>query len=275
MIFNLMKPVPVDEPTMYLYGHEAEADETPTAYIGDVGYVGEVLPKLPSWDKDTYPYAAMCCNSEQKYFVYFSKTPFRKAIYVGNKPDDGNGTGSIAYYYDAETETWTYSHTYETEVYLVVPLKWSNHDIVEIGTDGSVYIKATEPIPLGEIVAYSYNGTVLPKLPEWDKTAYPYAVISNLRARLICSSVPLLYKKGIAFEYLNASEDGTSILYKNNTELGSWELSEEHDTTVFSKGETVLYHDLTWSYVWTNHDILKEDDGTLFLEETEPIPVYE
>ena len=28
-----------------------------------------------------------------------------------------------------------------------------------------------------EPIAYSYNGTVWPALPEWDKTTYPYAIL--------------------------------------------------------------------------------------------------
>ena len=52
---------------------------------------------------------------------------------------------------------------------------------------------------------YSYNGVQLPKLPEWDKEMYPYAVIS--------------YREGINQYYLSVHK---SINYfKSKTPIGT------------------------------------------------------
>lgn len=127
--------------------------------------------------------------------------------------------------------------------------------------------------------AYSYNGTILPKLPEWDRSVYPYAYITYFLTYdeyyVWLSPVPIyatifwgdyiLHSNGVqvnALRYL-LSEDGKAWEYK-----GIW--------------GGVLNH--TFKPIWCNSDmyLLTEDDAgnttvteTVALEASEPVPVYE
>lgn len=283
MIFNLMKPVPVDEPTMYLYGHEAKADETPTAYIGDVGYVGAVgLPPLPEWDKDTYPYVHLwlaLAPLPSSYCVEFSTTP----VYAEDRPSLNNhqllytSKGRAIRYelYIHYENDWGHRREYSYEPatssaecgYSVV---WSNHDIYY--TNGSLLISGTEPIPLGEIVAYSYNGTVLPKLPEWDKEQYPYAVIGYLglryRLRLLKAPYTTSSTDNLYAHFYEHHLNPTTTQY--STYRGADGNVEGWGEIVTSESELVLVGEP----IWCNYD-LSTYDGTLRLEASDPIPVYE
>ena len=72
------KPLPISqgkEPIAYFYGHIAKEGETATHTIDGVGYVGVVLPKLPEWDKEAYPYAVILYYSAKgKYTLVVGDT---------------------------------------------------------------------------------------------------------------------------------------------------------------------------------------------------------
>ena len=131
-----------------------------------------------------------------------------------------------------------------------------------------------------EPIAYSYNGVILPKLPEWDREKYPYVVIMQsissteyvaqaLAAPLYTEDTvslagkPLFHLYYDESHFLQSAIDETGI-WKKWYELPSSYLTHrlEYDGTT----ENVL--------VWANHDILNED-GTLYLAASEAIPVYE
>ena len=148
-----------DEPTatMYLYGHEATADETPTAYIGDVGYVGEVLPPLPNWDKTAYPYVAIGqSTSDGDYILYGNSVPtaIQKNFITGaiTWAFDLSDGGALGFHYDYTDGKWVlFQEGFESGRVLlenVTPV-WTNHDIIDKRTD-SVYLSATDPIPVYE-----------------------------------------------------------------------------------------------------------------------------
>jgi hypothetical protein len=288
MIFNLMKPVPVQTATMYLYGHEA--DKTVT-------YNGVELPELPEWDKVSYPYAVIVYKTEPNYSVYFSKTPFYWDMYVTNWHADG--TESIAYDYDTETETWVYKTTYETYTQFTSSTKllWSNRDIAK-KSDGTLVLSASDPVTTYEnadvtINGVGYVGAVLPKLPEWDKTAYPYAVIvgdadgsnSVTPTRLILSTVPLHYaSNNIIYPFLlYGSADGACIGYEWTSPIEGiityepgFVRDESLDSTFSTGGMAsgrMFYNDL----VWANYDVYDHANGTTLVLSAcdEPIPVYE
>ena len=127
----------------------------------------------------------------------------------------------------------------------------------------------------GEPVAYLYGGVRLPKLPEWDKVAYPYAYIVDWH--LISESIP----EGAITLYLCSSPwyadtstafcktllYGTVISYAINGD--SWEYNT---TTTYESGKDVANRK---TVVWCSVDILKLADGSVFLAATKPIPVYE
>ena len=109
---------------------------------------------------------------------------------------------------------------------------------------------------------YSYNGVVLPALPEWDKETYPYAAITSLGGS----------KQFVAF---------SADVHHGKNPFGD-------DTLVASSYQTWLYTPDSWNspnyampdYVtieiifWADFDIYTSD-GTLYLAASDPIPVYE
>lgn len=159
MIFNLMKPVPVDEPTMYLYGHEATADETADVTINGVGYVGKVLPKLPEWDKEQYPYAylteamgwaliasskpLLCQTSTSYNYNYGLKTGEKTSIikdrfYYDRDKEHYDFYNSFSEPIEAEANAWTH----DCDAF------WANTNIY--AEDGTLFLSASEPIPIYE-----------------------------------------------------------------------------------------------------------------------------
>jgi hypothetical protein len=132
------------------------------------------------------------------------------------------------------------------------------------------------------VTGYSYNGTVLPKLPELE---HPYAVIvtdaSSPYAYLLCSSVPLKYEEYITWERLRATADGTQAVFACNSE---WEQCAEDyfenrsgiavyfnftaDAVAYAR--TKIYGDI----LWANYDVLNYSDDSLYLSASDPIPVY-
>lgn len=122
-----------------------------------------------------------------------------------------------------------------------------------------------------EPAAYSYNGTVLPKLPDWDKTTYPYAyiggwpnTIGERQYYLFFTDEPFFLTSGVLYNTAN----GMVYIYDpRNTDLG-WDFMGEYENQPTS-GKTL-------PEVWANYDIYKENSETeFFLKATEPIPVYE
>ena len=125
---------------------------------------------------------------------------------------------------------------------------------------------------------YLYNGVRLPVLPEWDKTAYPYAYIEQNYYYgtptdtyfLFVSSTQGVEKDG---GWLGDSvlEFGTDTAFSYTIENGAWVRNgdtAEIDMCIFVDNLGRKVGELTW----TNTDTYRED-GTLYLPASDPIPV--
>lgn len=105
-----------------------------------------------------------------------------------------------------------------------------------------------------EPIAYLYNGVRLPKLPEWDKIKYPYAVISQ-------------YQNTGGF-YLSLDSAPITV-----SDSGLLTYRSKQYTVV--ENEWVDSHQLlSTSVVWANHDVYTKN-GNSFLAASAPIPIYE
>lgn len=126
---------------------------------------------------------------------------------------------------------------------------------------------------------YSYNGTVLPQLPEWDKEKYPYAIIfgnagsvSN-RYELLCISAPFSAPSGDDLKF-SASVDGYEYTCLDTD--GSW---TDHGEAVWDTGgitgDNVFLAIIvsTNPFVWTNTDIL-DDAGNVVYAASTPVIVF-
>ena len=114
---------------------------------------------------------------------------------------------------------------------------------------------------------YLYNGVELPALPEWDKTVYPYAVITKQGGEsagyayfLYCTASPTT---ATALSYLYHAPFVTYAL-KN----GEWAYSSEHDSDY---GGLKTVHSL----VWADHDVYKGSTIVLSASATIPVPTYD
>ena len=128
-------------------------------------------------------------------------------------------------------------------------------------------------LPSKQPTAYSYNGVVLPALPEvpegyenlylyyWNKTA-PVIV-------LLASSKPFHYEGGkvccaSSFVYYESAYSANEPYFHDFN--GAFNNDAYEDTDLGVSTKTVF---------WTNTKMQNLDDGTVYLEKTEPIPVYE
>lgn len=118
----------------------------------------------------------------------------------------------------------------------------------------------------GEPVAYLYNGVRLPKLPEWDRTVYPYAVIrvtSDGNYGLLIASAPFYFGENS----LQFKGDGCGYQYK------------VADSMWTENGSFAIFADYTklsgFTPIWGNHDVLSYEDDSLYIAKSAPISVYE
>lgn len=129
-------------------------------------------------------------------------------------------------------------------------------------TDTGLRIEAVTREP----VAYLYNVVRLPKLPEWDKTEYPYAMISN---EVLNSVVFTAYAERPSTNMatiVNPYDTDIPLVHSFlSTDGKSWgELTEGRLGT---EGQNSLPF-------WANFDVI-HGDGTTYLAASEPVPVYE
>ena len=129
-----------------------------------------------------------------------------------------------------------------------------------------------KPLPISqgkEPIAYLYNGVRLPKLPEWDREMYPYAVIvynGISQGRFLFAFKKEQRVTGGSVIYTWSMDEGETYLYcglpKDATE---WSALTEHTKTT----------DPVLAYVpkWGNYNVYV--NGTLTVEASEPVPVYE
>ena len=122
------------------------------------------------------------------------------------------------------------------------------------------------------LVGYSYNGTILPALPEWDKETYPYASIAYISPTsnyyINCTTAQTVISSDGTAQI--AVEDLKTYEFKLSDDGLKWEYFTQNS---YSANQTII----SVMYVndpWTNYDILNAD-GTVYLAASEPIPVYE
>lgn len=247
-----------------------------TSYL----YNGIELPALPETDK---PYAVIFRGVTGAYYLKLSDTAITT---------DSDGNAVNPQYIANGTESWSEN----TVITVTGEVIWANYDVYT--TDGTLYLSATDPVPVGnpitdpvsfmmgyqlgcrlraqrgakKPIGYSYNGVVLPELPQWDKEKYPYAWIHQFNTAnpsyvLRIASEPIVYKKPIFKDYYVYSMTGAGCIYNIND--GAWEIFQSDVTfdNYFPESDVL--------FSWTNTDIINQSDGTVYLAASEPVPIYE
>lgn len=261
-------------------------------------YNGLELPDLPEWDTTAYPYAYIYYVGENPAFCTLVLVPADAEIVFEE------GTAAIlfstshyrSYYARSVDEQWDDEGTTETSgsIYLFKPMvdyptaytvvQWTNFDVYTkdnkplfpksdpvlirsgfnlkswltgfaLGLTGKPLLLAKKP------VAYLYGPEKhrLPALPYWDRTVYPYAFIAmrNGKYGFFVNDYPKIMdeKMGIVAassnDYTCQLEDG-QWMHKN---IGGY----------------------NWIPIWSNYPIYygSGGGGALFLEKSDPEPVYE
>lgn len=156
---------------LFLYGTPSESGNIGLR-VGDTVtyYAGAVLSKLPEM---AYQYAAIVPNASAPYDGYaYNLWNFSAPLYISNATDNGNASGRTRVFTEkgASYKGWkgnpdgkAWDFTFENSsstgsVTTEMPI-WTNEDIyAEIDGNRSLYIAASDPIPVGEIV--DYNGEI-------------------------------------------------------------------------------------------------------------------
>lgn len=110
-------------------------------------------------------------------------------------------------------------------------------------------------------IAYSYNGVILPALPEWDREMYPYAFIGH---NFIMT--PILY---VASEITHGYDD-----YDYWVAYGVRIATYDGTANAWTESDGAESYQNVSRIDWANFDVLNED-GSVYLSASEPIPVYE
>lgn len=271
----------------------AYAEKKPVAYF----YPSVVLPDIETvWtDKETYPYA---CIYETLSGTTMMLLMDRPVVYkdVFEYRIETNGVieivtlgecfilekGSSCLIYKVSEDGGSFEYSSEIEVSnMDVPMfstttsnpdnpsgtlkaLWTNTPLIK--GDGSVYFSAPTPVPAGNGMV-AYKGVRLPKLPEWDRMAYPYAAI-------------LLYESAAYFHvvdkpFYSGHEDVIELpLYTTGL---YWWMIRDRDSEWTYKG--VWDSPDGWNadfshFAWTNTNIFNTDNS-ICLAASDPIPVYE
>ena len=137
---------------------------------------------------------------------------------------------------------------------------------------------AGKPLPMGTVerepVAYLYNGVRLPKLPEWDKKKYPYVMMWDRHG----GTYGTVYAFSVAHHKIMLVEGATETAIgvgAGETYLeisyGMGDYSQFQSFTEKTPDSPAL---LSREVHWSNYDIVDEN-GTLFLAASDPVPIYE
>lgn len=119
-------------------------------------YNGVELPALPDWDKTVFPYAYIWTialfpgDTPSIYKLTIHQTPLLYGTVNGSQSIYINA-GTTAIYNckltDGEFKTWEYfGETGVSETTTVDPI-WVNHNVYS-DTDGTLYLAASEPVPV-------------------------------------------------------------------------------------------------------------------------------
>lgn len=117
---------------------------------------------------------------------------------------------------------------------------------------------------------YLYNGIELPALPEWDKTAYPYVVLTFYpgiggvmeKYELFCSPIPFVVSDNDKLAYPFGESHIPDLYYikPTGTNWSPGTASEKDSTTEISN-----------QIIWANHDLLYRTDGSVYLPASYPV----
>lgn len=171
--------------------------------------------------------------------------------------------------------TWTYDDFTDTE-----SGGWNYLKNIRSCSREKLYYNGYEVWP-NPIVSCLYNGLELPLLPLRNQETYPYALIASFEnnsrryVTLVYSSCKLEREKVALMLQLYATSSGSAIAYKFDSlyEQDGWKRYTSYDKDFSAAGEYIGMT-VTDKVKWANYDVINYGDGTVYLEASEPVPVY-
>lgn len=143
-------------------------------------------------------------------------------------------------------------------------------------------------IPTRTPVAYLYNGVRLPALPEWDREAYPFAYVcldkyspkytlmistQRLEYRSWADRGTLYYTYPVDSPLIEALTFHHAYLTEEELEDGEWDFTW---SKTYEAGFDIVQSQAGFGVpFWSNTDVKNHEDGSVYLEATVPVPVYE
>lgn len=261
-------PLVAESASLYLYGTQSDSGTIGLRSGESVTlYDGAVLPALPEWDRETYPYALI---KDGTYLYAFSSYSYN---YSDGPFITANAPKKVWELENAEwVELTNYVNTSVAGNAYFSNLVWSNLDI--LNEDGTVYLAASDPVPVTGLVGYSYNGIVLPALPERDKETYPYAALFynklNRSYLLVCLQETAFYFEGRSgYIFFGGQSDGVTVPAISTTVADD----QWNAFTYISNANVPVIDSSAAKTIWSNFDMVYND--TLYLAASDPVPVYE
>ena len=245
------------------------AQKEPVAYL----YNGVVLPKLPEWDKETYPYAVIGVDHDFGFRRLVLSVSDKKSKYWGLFGTYYDDDVSRLVYIIRDTE-FDQKTDYNTKSSFTLEALWTNHDIVD-DDSGEIIMPASEPVQDYTSIPYCYyNENKMPALPELDMVIRPYAIIIHKSGEfevqhLVISGTPFRVGVGTKGNVYFAADSNAYAVFSN---WGSkWEELGSYAST----------DNIIWDgAIWSSHDIIDTDGllgevGSVYFAGSEPIPIYE
>lgn len=239
---------------------------------GLVDYNGVMLPDVSPYITDTYPDAAILKIGNIYNLVVLGGT-WQIVGEIGYLSTCVCST-SITYTLTPGSTSWTkqtedHSAEFGTITFTdnMTSVIWSNFEISPgFEKPGHDPGGDDEKTP----IAYLYNGIRLPQLPEYDWEKFPYVYISETTRFGDSDEYRVIYlwsKPGIFDEasgsvYFSGGVRTEGQIWEPFTK---WRDVGKYESTSHSNG---------FPPIWANYDILNED-GSVYLAASNPIPVYE
>lgn len=244
-------------------------------------YNGVILPALPERNTTKYPYVVIrrdnmiVAPKDYLFEAYFLTEPctFKEGTlfkpctlqftsygdYMKMSIDLGKGEAS-----------WSnlVEYTNVSEVSIGAGLNqqkyfvWSNYTIVNVADDEVILERSEQAIP-GEAIGYRYNEYSAPKLPEWDKTVYPYATICANGSVLRLILLPEPYVYDAETDTITIPTARGKIYLVTGGYTSEWVLNSESGSAEDFR-----------LVVWTSYDVMSTD-GTVYFAGSEPLPAYD
>ena len=264
-------------------------------------YNGVELPGLPeTWNEAAHPYlfirvVSLDGSAENAVYSLFAASAAAVSY-------DDNGilfpSSAVGEKYAVSDGAWVESSESLSDAFYIkrndgfLYTLWANFDI--LNSDGSVYIAASEPVPVVEKfpirewigwllaglcsrplpmgarvpVAYLYNGVRLPGLPkEWNPETHPFACLFTTGGNVY--TLRMMPSDSYYTTYFNKR-----VFMSDNGCLEATNVTGDTDRFTLTERTGGVYISLTDKTIWVSFDLVNED-GSIFLAASDPIPVYE